>query len=90
MGRVVIQLGISADGYLVNRRPIQRADWQESRIARAPLAQEIAALNMEVGDGLVFAHDGPSFARALSVAGLQLVEAVDFPDGSAARVYRPA
>jgi dihydrofolate reductase len=100
---------------------IQRADWPESRIARGPLAQEIATLKDEVEDGVVLAHGGPSFARALTGAGLvdeyrvvlwpviagdqdgdrwfgdlakpqalQLVEAVDFPDGSAARVYRPA
>jgi dihydrofolate reductase len=100
---------------------IQRADWPESRIARGPLTQEIATLKDEVTDGVVFAHGGPLFARALTGAGLvdeyrvvlwpviagdqdgdrwfgslpgpralQLTEATDFPDGSAARVYRPA
>lgn len=45
---------------------IERADWPESRIAGGPLAEEIATLREQVGDGIVLAHGGPSFARALS------------------------
>ncbi len=45
---------------------LESVDWPESRIARGPLGEEIATLREQVGDGIVLAHGGPSFARALS------------------------
>ncbi|MGI8700799.1 MAG: dihydrofolate reductase family protein [Nocardioidaceae bacterium] len=49
---------------------LERAEWPESRIARGPLAEEIAALREEVGDGIVLVHGGPSFARAVTGEGM--------------------
>ena len=49
---------------------LERAEWPESRIARGPLAEEMAALRDEVGDGVVLVHGGPSFARAVTAQGL--------------------
>lgn len=49
---------------------LERAEWPDSKIARGPLAEEIAALREEVGDGVVLVHGGPSFARAVTGEGL--------------------
>jgi dihydrofolate reductase len=49
---------------VVFSKTLQKADWNETRIASGELADEIAELKREAGGGLM-AHGGASFARAL-------------------------
>ena len=56
---------------VVFSKTLERADWNDSRIARGELAEEIAKLRAEPG-GDILAWGGASFAQALSRA--QLVD----------------
>jgi dihydrofolate reductase len=54
---------------VVFSQTLRSADWNNSRIARGELAEEIAALRREPG-GEIVAWGGASFVQALSRAGL--------------------
>ena len=54
---------------VVFSRTLERADWDETRIARGDLATEIAQLKTE-GDHELLAWGGAAFAQSLSNAGL--------------------
>jgi dihydrofolate reductase len=54
---------------VVFSKTLERADWNDSRVARGDLAEEISALRQESG-GDIIAWGGASFAQALSRAGL--------------------
>jgi dihydrofolate reductase len=54
---------------VVFSKTLERADWDDSRVARGDLAEEISALRQEPGGDIV-AWGGASFAQALSRAGL--------------------
>jgi dihydrofolate reductase len=54
---------------VVFSKTLPTADWAGSRIARADLAEEIAALKSESG-GEIMAHGGAAFVQALSRLGL--------------------
>ncbi len=54
---------------VVFSQTLQSADWNDSRIARGGLAEEIDALRREPG-GEIIAWGGASFVQALSRAGL--------------------
>jgi dihydrofolate reductase len=54
---------------VVFSRTLQTADWNDSRVARGDLAEEISALREEPGDDIV-AWGGASFVQALSRLGL--------------------
>jgi dihydrofolate reductase len=56
-------------GKVVFSRTLQSADWNDSRVARGELAEEISALRREPG-GDIIAWGGASFVQALSRAGL--------------------
>jgi dihydrofolate reductase len=83
MGRVTYEemaatWPFSADDYaapmndvpkVVFSKSLERADWNDSRVARGDLADEIASLKREPG-GDIIAHGGASLVQALSRAGL--------------------
>jgi dihydrofolate reductase len=83
MGRVTYQQmaehwPYSSDAYappmnglpkVVFSRTLQDADWNNSRVARGALAEEISALRQEPG-GDIIAWGGASFVQALSQAAL--------------------
>lgn len=54
---------------VVFSKTLERADWNNSRVARGDLAEEISALRLEPG-GDIIAWGGASFVQALSRAGL--------------------
>jgi dihydrofolate reductase len=54
---------------VVFSKTLESADWNDSRVARGDLAQEIAALRQESAGDIV-AWGGASFVQALSRAGL--------------------
>jgi dihydrofolate reductase len=54
---------------VVFSKTLESADWNDSRVARGDLAEEISALRQESGGDIV-AWGGASFAQALSRAGL--------------------
>jgi dihydrofolate reductase len=56
-------------GKVVFSKTLQSADWNDSRVARGELAEEISALRREPG-GDIIAWGGASFVQALSRAGL--------------------
>ena len=55
---------------VVFSRTLPAAGWAGSRIARGDLAEEIAALKSESGDGIIMAHGGAAFVQALSRCGM--------------------
>jgi dihydrofolate reductase len=55
---------------VVFSKTLPTAEWAGSRIARGDLADEIAALQAEPGDGIIMAHGGAAFVQALSRLGL--------------------
>lgn len=54
---------------VVFSKTLESADWNDSRVARGDLAEEISALRQEPG-GDIIAWGGASFVQALSRAGL--------------------
>jgi dihydrofolate reductase len=54
---------------VVFSKTLQDADWNDSRVARGDLAEEISTLRQEPG-GDIIAHGGATFVQALSRAGL--------------------
>jgi dihydrofolate reductase len=54
---------------VVFSKTLERADWDQTRIARGDLAKEIARLKQE-GDKDMLAWGGAAFAQSLSNAGL--------------------
>jgi dihydrofolate reductase len=54
---------------VVFSKTLETADWNDSRVARGDLAEEISALKQEPG-GEIIAWGGASFVQALSRAGL--------------------
>jgi dihydrofolate reductase len=54
---------------VVFSKSLERADWNESRVASGDIAEEISALRGEPG-GDIIAHGGASFVQALSRQGL--------------------
>jgi dihydrofolate reductase len=54
---------------VVFSKTLESADWNDSRVARGDIAEEISALRREPG-GDIIAHGGASFVQALSRAGL--------------------
>jgi dihydrofolate reductase len=54
---------------VVFSKTLESADWNDSRVARGDLAEEISALRGEPG-GDIIAHGGASFVQALSREGL--------------------
>ena len=54
---------------VVFSKTLQEADWNNSRVARGAIADEISALRLESG-GDIIAWGGASFVQALSRAGL--------------------
>ena len=55
---------------VVFSKTLPAAEWAGSRIARGDLAEEIAALKSESGDGIIMAHGGAAFVQALSRCGM--------------------
>lgn len=54
---------------VVFSKTLESADWNQSRVARGDLAEEISALRREPG-GDIIAHGGATFVQALSRQGL--------------------
>jgi dihydrofolate reductase len=54
---------------VVFSKTLESAEWNDSRVARGDIAEEISALRQEPG-GDIIAHGGASFVQALSRQGL--------------------